>query len=59
MGESKKNTSKIYCDKCDSVFESRKKYEKHYSKHLSGVYCESCPIDTAIEKIVNLFKLKK
>lgn len=53
------NVSKIYCEKCDSVFDSRKRYEEHYSKHSSGVYCESCPIDVVVQKIVNLFKRQK
>ena len=52
----KDDVSKIYCEKCDSVFESKKKYEAHYSKHSSSVSCDSCPIDIAVEKIVNLFK---
>ena len=61
MAESAKkdNVSKIYCDKCDSVFGSRKKYEEHYSKHASGVSCESCPIDMVVDKILSLFKVKK
>ncbi len=53
----KSNVSKVYCPKCDLVFESREKYDKHYDSH-SGVSCESCPLDTAIEKLVNLFKRK-
>jgi RNase P subunit RPR2 len=52
----KDDISKIYCEKCDTVFYSKKKYEAHYSKHSSGVSCDSCPLDIAVEKIVNLFK---
>ena len=52
----KEDVSKMYCEKCDTVFDSKKKYEAHSSKHSSGVSCESCPIDIAVEKIVNLFK---
>ena len=57
MSESEKrsNVSKVYCEKCDTVFNSRSEFEKHLEKH-SGVVCESCPIDTAISKIVGFFK---
>ena len=52
----KDDISKIYCEKCDTVFNSKKKYEEHSSKHSSNVSCDSCPLDIAVEKIVNLFK---
>lgn len=52
----KDDISKIYCEKCDTVFDSKKKYDVHSSKHSSSVSCDSCPIDVAVEKIVNLFK---
>ena len=55
----REKVSKIYCDKCDSIFESRKKYDEHYSKHSSGISCESCPLDIAVEKIIGLFKRLK
>ena len=59
MGElPKNNVTKVYCSKCNSVFESRKKFEKHLDEHTSGVSCEACPIDTAISKITGLFKRK-
>ena len=53
---SRNNVSKVYCQKCDLVFDSREKYEKHLEKHSQSVSCEVCPIDTAIAKFVNLFK---
>jgi len=55
---SRKNISKVYCEKCDLVFESRAKFEKHFDSHSSINVCEVCPIDTAIAKFVNLFKRK-
>lgn len=60
MDESRKKESvaKIYCEKCDSIFESKVKYEEHCQEHL-GVSCESCPIDSVVQKIVNLFKKRK
>lgn len=55
----KENVSKIYCEKCDEVFNSKQKYEDHLSKHSSGVSCESCPIDSVLGKIIGLFKKAK
>jgi len=55
---SKNNISKVYCEKCDLVFESRKQFEKHLDGHSSNTACEICPIDIAIAKLVNLFKRK-
>jgi RNase P subunit RPR2 len=54
----RKNITKVYCEKCDLVLESREKFEKHLDSHSSSVSCEVCPIDTAIEKFTNLFKRK-
>ena len=54
----KNNVNKVYCEKCDLVFESRKRFEIHLYEHSSNTACETCPIDTAIAKFVNLFKRK-
>ena len=54
----RKNVTKVYCEKCDLVFESREKFENHFDSHSSSVACEVCPIDTVIEKFVNLFRRK-
>ncbi len=53
----KNNVNKIYCEKCDAVFESREKFEKHFEKH-SSVSCESCPLDMIVDKITKLFRRK-
>ena len=53
---SKHNVAKVYCSKCDLVFESREKFDKHFDSHSSSVSCEECPIDTAIAKFVSLFR---
>lgn len=55
---SKNNVTKVYCTRCDLIFDSRKTFEKHLLRHSSPVLCETCPIDTAISKFVNLFKRK-
>ena len=54
----KNNVTKVYCSKCDLVFESRGKFENHIDSHYSNVACEICPVDTAIAKFVNLFRRK-
>jgi len=54
----KNYVNKVYCEKCDLVFESRARFEKHLDGHSSSTACETCPIDTAIAKFVNLFKRK-
>lgn len=55
---SKTNVTKVYCERCDLIFETREKFEKHFERHSSNVICEVCPIDTAISKFVNMFKRK-
>ena len=55
----KENVTKIYCEKCDQIFNSKQKYDDHSSKHSSVVSCESCPIDTVLGKIIGLFKNTK
>jgi hypothetical protein len=54
----KNNVSKVYCTRCDLIFDSRKAFEKHLDKHSYNPLCETCPIDIAISKFVNLFKRK-
>ncbi len=57
MDEPPKNSStKVYCSKCDMIFGSRKKFQNHLDSHSSDAYCEQCPIDTAIAKLVRLFR---
>ena len=56
---SKENVSKIYCEKCDEIFNSKQKFDVHNSKHSSGLSCEACPIDTVLDKIIGLFKKAK
>ncbi len=53
--EKRNNISKVYCEKCDMVFGSRSEFEKHFDTH-SGTMCESCPLDTAISKLLGFFK---
>ena len=55
---SKNNLTKVYCEKCDLIFNSRKQFEKHLDGHSSNIACEICPIDVAVSKFVNLFKRK-
>ena len=54
----KQNVTKVYCSKCDLIFKSREKFERHFDAHSSNVACEACPVDTVIAKFVNLFRRK-
>jgi hypothetical protein len=54
----KNKVTKVYCERCDLIFESRDKFDAHFDRHSSGVVCEECPIDTVIAKFLNLFKRK-
>ena len=60
MEKSEKKTavSKIYCEKCDTVFDSKKKFDEHQHENFQ-VSGEACPLDSAIQKFANLFKRKK
>ncbi len=55
----RENVSKIYCEKCDKIFNSREKYDAHSSEHSSVISCESCPLDIVLGKIIGLFKRAK
>ena len=55
---SNSNARKVYCEKCDLVLNSREKFLKHLETHSSTIPCDVCPIDTVIEKFVNLLKRK-
>lgn len=52
--------AKVYCERCDAVFPSRAEYERHLGRHAAGGAggggCEECPLDTAISKIIGLFR---
>ena len=54
----KNKITKVYCSRCDCIFESRKEFEQHFEKHNSGISCETCPIDDVISKLTKLFKRK-
>ncbi len=55
--EDRQDVTKIYCEKCDTVFDSRKKYERHMDRY-SGAHCESCPLDNVVERLSGLFRRK-
>ena len=54
------NVTKIYCARCDRVFESRERFEGHLGVHASARsdsdVCETCPIDAAIARIVRFLR---
>ncbi|MSS85921.1 MAG: hypothetical protein CK526_03480 [Thaumarchaeota archaeon] len=52
------NNSKVYCEKCDLVLNSREKFLKHLETHSSSISYDVCPIDTILDKFINLFRKK-
>lgn len=54
----RQNVTKVYCSKCDIVFDSRENFEKHLQRHSSNYECETCPVDTVIGKFIDLFRRK-
>lgn len=60
-GSGRQDASKIYCEKCDAVFDSRKKYEGHLDQHSGGssscgMSGESCPLDAMVGRLARLFR---
>jgi hypothetical protein len=55
---SSSENTKIYCEKCDLILNSRKTFLKHLDTHSSTIPCDVCPIDTIIGKFLNIFKRK-
>lgn len=68
-----RGTSKVYCESCDRVFDSHKQYEMHFGSspytsgqcgksrndgRAGGISCDSCPLDTALSKLLGLFRRK-
>ena len=55
----KESSSKFRCKECNSEFNSDEELNLHLKNHTSEVYCDSCPIDMAVQKFVKLFKGRK
>ena len=55
MSKTEDSESKFLCSDCNASFFTDQGLRRHY-QWQHGIYCESCPIDMAIEKIVNLFR---
>ncbi len=53
------NVSKVYCEKCDTVFDTKEKFQKHFDAHNTDGSSESCPLDTITQKLMKLFKRDK
>ncbi len=46
------------CQKCEATFLTKNGIDTH-DKKMHGTYCETCPIDLAVNKITSLFKRRK
>tara|TARA_B100001179_G_scaffold141313_1_gene102053 strand:+ start:388 stop:579 length:192 start_codon:yes stop_codon:yes gene_type:complete len=58
MSKTEDSKTKHFCDKCIASFLTRKGLELHFQKQ-HGIYTETCPIDTAVQKITSVFRQKK
>ena len=56
--EKKSHINKVYCDHCDTVFDSQEEFKRHRDMQSGAIACESCPIDTVINKFIGIFKRK-
>ncbi len=58
MSKTTGSRTKYFCDECHASFLTREGLEMHFQRQ-HGNYCDMCPIDTAIQKITNIFRHKK
>jgi len=52
-----RSQSEYLCDKCAASFFTKEGLEKHFQRQ-HGIYCETCPIDMAVQKITEIFRQK-
>ena len=57
MSGSNNSFSKFVCTECGASFFTKEGLEKHF-QHQHGIYCETCPIDIAVQKITDIFRKK-
>ena len=50
--------AKYHCDECDASFFTQEGLETHFQRQ-HGSCSELCPIDTAVQKITNIFRHNK
>ena len=50
--------SQHLCAECEASFFTKEGLEKHFQRQ-HGIYCESCPIDTAVQKNYRYLSAKK
>ena len=48
--------TKVYCEKCNDVFGSREKFDRHVESVHGESGCDVCIIDAALSKIAGFFK---
>jgi len=58
VSEIKNSQRGYFCDECNASFFTQEGLETH-SQRQHGVYCETCPIDMAVQKITDIFRQKK
>ena len=53
MPKNQDSQTKYYCDECSASFLTQEGLEIHFQRQ-HGNYCDTCPIDMAIQKITNM-----
>jgi len=57
VSEIKNSQRGYFCGECNASFFTQEGLETH-SQRQHGVCCETCPIDSFVEKVANLFRHK-
>jgi hypothetical protein len=58
MSEVEDSKTGYFCHECDASFLTQEGLETHFQRQ-HGNYCDMCPIDTAFQKIRNIFRHNK
>jgi DNA-directed RNA polymerase subunit RPC12/RpoP len=57
MSKTEDSQTKYFCGECSASFLTQEGLETHFQRQHGN--CESCPIDTAVQKITDIFRQKK
>ena len=58
MSKTEGSQIKYFCDECSASFLTQDGLEIHLQRQ-HGNYCDTCPIDMAIEKITSILRHRK
>ena len=55
MSKTDGSQTKCFCGECNASFLTQEGLETHFQRQ-HGNYCDTCPIDMAIQKITNMLR---